>query len=81
MRRLCRFTAGFAVGCAACVFALRGSTWIAGLILIALAVFLSKSRKSHAPLALFGLAAALIFCTGYRAAILRPIEAFCAQEG
>ena len=80
MRRLCRFAAGFAVGCAACVFALRGSTWIAGLILIALAVFLSKSRKSHAPLALFGLAAALIFCTGYRSAILRPIEDFCAQE-
>ena len=84
MRRLCRFTAGFALGCAVCVLGLRGSTWIAGAILsvlaAALAVCLPKPLLKGARLTLAGLAIALLFCAGYRAVFLRPIEAFCAQE-
>ena len=70
MRRLCRFTAGFVIGCAACVWFLRGSAWTAAAILGALAAVLT----------LLGFAISLVFCAGYRAVLLRPIEAFCAQN-
>lgn len=84
MRRLCRFTAGFVIGCAACVWFLRGSAWTAAAILGALAAVLAvcllKTRRQGVRLTLLGFAISLVFCAGYRAVLLRPIEAFCAQN-
>ena len=86
MRRLCRFTAGFALGCAACVLGLRGGAWMAAgaaaVLAVLAAFFLPRMQvqlRGVKP-ALFGLAAALLFCAGYRAAFLRPTENFCAQQ-
>ncbi len=79
MRRLCWFTAGFVIGCAACVWFLRGSAWTAAAILGALAAVLAvcllKTRRQGVRLTL-GFAISLVFCAGYRAVLLRPIEAF-----
>ncbi len=83
MRRLCRFTAGFVIGCAACVWFLRGSAWTAaaiGALAAVLAVCLLKTRRQGVRLTLLGFAISLVFCAGYRAVLLRPIEAFCAQN-
>ena len=84
MRRLCWFTAGFVIGCAACVWFLRGSAWTAAAILGALAAVLAvcllKTRRQGVRLTLLGFAISLVFCAGYRAVLLRPIEAFCAQN-
>ena len=83
MRRLCRFAAGFVIGCAACVWLLRGSAWIAaaiGALAAVLAVCLLKTRWQGVRLTLLGFAISLVFCAGYRAVLLRPIEAFCAQN-
>ena len=83
MRRLCRFTAGFVIGCAACVWFLRGSTWSVaaiGALAAVLAVCLLKTRRQGVRLTLLGFAISLVFCAGYRAVLLRPIEAFCAQN-
>ena len=84
MRRLCRFAAGFVIGCAACVWFLQGSAWTAAAILGALAAVLAvcllKMRRQGVRLTLLGFAISLVFCAGYRAVLLRPIEAFCAQN-
>ena len=83
MRRLCRFTAGFVIGCAACVWFLRGSTWSVaaiGALAAILAACFPKSRGQGVRLTLLGFAISLVFCAGYRAVLLRPIEAFCAQN-
>lgn len=83
MRRLCRFAAGFVIGCAACVWFLRGSTWSVaaiGALAAILAACFPKSRGQGVRLTLLGFAISLVFCAGYRAVLLRPIEAFCAQN-
>ena len=83
MRRLCRFTAGFAAGCAACVLGLSGKALLAAMIAgaLALAVVCSaKTRLRRLRPAALGLLLALTFCFGYRTLLLRPVERFCAQE-
>lgn len=83
MRRLCRFTAGFAAGCAACVLGLSGEALLAAMIAgaLALAVVCSaKTRLRRLRPAALGLLLALTFCFGYRTLLLRPVERFCAQE-
>lgn len=83
MRRLCRFTAGFSIGCAACVAGFRSGAHLLAAIAAALCVLALGFRKQlHLQRllpALLGLSLALAWCGVYRAVLLRPIEAFCAR--
>ena len=84
MRRLCRFTAGFSIGCAACVAHFRSGAYLLAAIAAALCVLALGFRKQlHLQRllpALLGLSLALAWCGVYRAVLLRPIEAFCARQ-
>ena len=84
MRRLCRFTAGFSIGCAACVAGFRSGAYLLAAIAAALCVLALGFRKQlHLQRllpALLGLSLALAWCGVYRAVLLRPIEAFCARQ-
>ena len=83
MRRLCRFTAGFSIGCAACVAGFRSGAYLLAAIAAALCVLALGFRKQlHLQRllpALLGLSLALAWCGVYRAVLLRPIESFCAR--
>ncbi len=84
MRRLCRFTAGFSIGCAACVAGFRSGAYLLAAIAAALCVLALGFRKQlHLQRllpVLLGLSLALAWCGVYRAVLLRPIEAFCARQ-
>lgn len=54
-----------------------GGDWRSAAVL---AVCLLKTRRQGVRLTLLGFAISLVFCAGYRAVLLRPIEAFCAQN-
>ena len=82
MRRLCRFAAGFAAGCAACVLfaGVSFAVWIAaGALAALLAIGLRGRRRTGIRIVLTGLALALFWCAGYRAVFVRPVQALCAQ--
>lgn len=84
MRRLCRFTAGFSIGCAACVAGFRSARIFWRQLLRRSACWRWGSGSScicsgfcrHC----WGLSLALAWCGVYRAVLLRPIEAFCARQ-
>ena len=83
MRRLCRFAAGFSIGCAACVAYLRSGSYLLAGIALALCVLAATFKRLHLQRllpALLGLSLAFAWCGIYRAALLRPIEAFCARQ-
>ena len=84
MRRLCRFAAGFAAGCAAWVLGIR-TVVLAALALACVAgLFLSVHRRSlraqKVRALTIGLLAALVWCAGYDYAALSPVRLKDAQE-
>lgn len=79
MRRLCRFTAGFSIGCAACVAHFRSGAYLLAAIAAALCVLAvgasgSSCICSRLLPALLGLSLALAWCGVYRAVLLRRLR-------
>ena len=83
MRRLARFAAAFALGCAAFVL---GRKEAAAILLLALSAGIALGCVLHAvqfrrcaPF-LLGLVLAFGWCMVYETAFVRPVRAFCANE-
>lgn len=81
MRRLCRFALGLAAGCALCVTGHALLAWLVAAGLFAVLAVLRRRRIARRLLPVFlGAALAALWCAGYRAVRVQPLQALCAQK-
>lgn len=81
MRRLCRFSLGLAGGCVLCVSGHTLWAVLAALGLLGAWVYLRRTQLARRLLpVMLGAALAALWCTGYRAVRVQPLQALCAQD-
>lgn len=83
MRKLCLFSGGFALATAGYIWLLHGAPWVLlALLAVLLAVlaFLRTKLTRRLFLCVLGLLVGFVWCRGYEALFLRPLQSYTDRE-